>query len=104
MKNLMKALGIAVLVSGIALSASAQTAPATTAPAKTTQAPAAAPAKAAPADKIVGKDAKGNNIYEGPKGGRYTLDAKGAKHYLPKEAKPATTPATTTTPAPKNSN
>ena len=100
MKNVMKALGMAILVSGVfaVTSVSAQTTPA----AKTTTTPAAktttAPAKAN-TDKVVGKDAKGNNIYEGPKGGKYTINAKGAKVYLPKDKTAAsTTPAKSTTP------
>lgn len=38
-------------------------------------------------DKVVGKTADGKDIYEGPKGGRYTLSATGKKNYLPKDAK-----------------
>ena len=36
------------------------------------------------AGKVVGKDAKGNTIYQGPKGGQYTLSASGAKQYIKK--------------------
>jgi hypothetical protein len=36
------------------------------------------------ADKVVGTDAKGRTIYEGPKGGRYTLTAAGNKEYIKK--------------------
>ena len=36
------------------------------------------------ADKAVGTDAKGRTIYEGPKGGRYTLTAAGNKEYIKK--------------------
>ena len=35
-------------------------------------------------DKAVGTDAKGRTIYEGPKGGRYTLTAAGNKEYIKK--------------------
>jgi len=62
----------------------------TTTPAKTTTTPAA-PAKPAAvnppnksADKVVGTDAKGRTIYEGPRGGRYVLTAKGNKEYIKK--------------------
>jgi hypothetical protein len=36
------------------------------------------------ADKAVGTDAKGRTIYQGPKGGRYTLTAAGNKEYIKK--------------------
>lgn len=36
-------------------------------------------------DKAVGTDAKGRTIYEGPRGGRYVLTAKGNKEYLKKQ-------------------
>lgn len=36
------------------------------------------------ADKVVGTDAKGRTIYEGKKGGRYTLTAAGNKEYIKK--------------------
>ncbi|HWK02038.1 MAG TPA: hypothetical protein VNS58_00305 [Puia sp.] len=36
------------------------------------------------ADKAVGTDAKGRTIYEGPRGGRYTLTANGNKEYIKK--------------------
>lgn len=62
------------------------TPPATT----TTTAPANAKAKTVTqgvnktADKVVGTDAKGRTIYEGSKGGRYTLTAAGNKEYIKK--------------------
>ncbi|GAA3960508.1 hypothetical protein [Mucilaginibacter dorajii] len=34
------------------------------------------------ADKAIGKDAKGRTIYEGPKGGQYTLSESGKKQYI----------------------
>src|SRR5579871_5839799 len=37
------------------------------------------------ADKAVGTDAKGRTIYEGPRGGRYTLSPSGNKEYIKKE-------------------
>ncbi|MBL7997191.1 MAG: hypothetical protein JNL32_01005 [Candidatus Kapabacteria bacterium] len=33
-------------------------------------------------DKVVGKTADGKEIYEGPRGGRYTLSASGKKQYI----------------------
>ena len=62
------------------------TPPATT----TTTAPATAKAKTVTqgvnktADKVVGTDAKGRTIYQGPKGGQYTLTAAGNKEYIKK--------------------
>jgi hypothetical protein len=58
-------------------------------PATTTPAPSKVPAQAASTtnksgDKVVGTDAKGRTIYEGPRGGRYVLTAKGNKEYLKK--------------------
>ena len=38
-------------------------------------------------DKEVGKTADGKTIYEGPKGGKYTLSATGKKVYIKKEVK-----------------
>jgi colicin import membrane protein len=38
-------------------------------------------------DKEVGKTADGKTIYEGPKGGKYTLSASGKKVYITKDAK-----------------
>jgi colicin import membrane protein len=38
-------------------------------------------------DKEVGKTADGKTIYEGPKGGKYTLGANGKKVYIKKDAK-----------------
>ncbi len=38
-------------------------------------------------DKAIGKDAKGRTIYEGPKGGQYTLSENGKKTYLPAKDK-----------------
>jgi colicin import membrane protein len=37
------------------------------------------------ADKAVGTDAKGRTIYEGPRGGRYTLSPNGNKEYIKKQ-------------------
>ena len=37
------------------------------------------------ADKAVGTDAKGRTIYEGPRGGRYTLTPAGNKEYIKKD-------------------
>ncbi|HEX4374149.1 MAG TPA: hypothetical protein VHZ50_12685 [Puia sp.] len=36
------------------------------------------------ADKIVGTDAKGRTIYQGARGGQYTLTANGNKEYIKK--------------------
>ncbi|HVT84194.1 MAG TPA: hypothetical protein VHD35_03285 [Chitinophagaceae bacterium] len=36
-------------------------------------------------DKIVGKDSKGRTIYEGPRGGRYYINASGTKEYITKD-------------------
>lgn len=36
------------------------------------------------ADKVVGKDAKGRTIYEGPRNGQYVLSANGSKEYIKK--------------------
>ena len=36
-------------------------------------------------DKVVGKDAKGRTIYEGPKGGKYYINSQGNKEYITKE-------------------
>jgi colicin import membrane protein len=33
-------------------------------------------------DKVVGKDASGRTIYEGPRGGRYYMTANGNKEYI----------------------
>ncbi|MCU0447153.1 MAG: hypothetical protein MUE85_19835 [Microscillaceae bacterium] len=33
-------------------------------------------------DKVVGKDAKGRTIYQGPRGGRYYINSKGNKEYI----------------------
>src|SRR5215468_10342399 len=45
-----------------------------------TQAKAAtSAAKPAGADKVVGKDAKGRTLYEGPKGGKYYINSQGNK-------------------------
>jgi hypothetical protein len=52
----------------------------TTTPAK----PAAVNPPNKSADKAVGTDAKGRTIYEGPRGGRYVLTAKGNKEYIKK--------------------
>jgi len=38
-------------------------------------------------DKEIGKTADGKVIYEGPKGGKYTLSDKGTKVYIKKEVK-----------------
>jgi colicin import membrane protein len=38
-------------------------------------------------DKEAGKTADGKTIYEGPKGGKYTISASGKKVYLKKDAK-----------------
>lgn len=38
-------------------------------------------------DKVVGKTADGKTIYEGPKGGKYTLSATGKKVYIKKDVK-----------------
>lgn len=38
-------------------------------------------------DKEVGKTADGKTIYEGPKGGKYTISENGKKVYIKKEAK-----------------
>ena len=96
MKNLMKVIGTAVLVSSV-FAVSAQTTPAaktTTPAAKTTTAPAK------PTDKVLGKDAKGNTVYQGAKG-NYYLDAKGAKVIEAKDDKITPAAPATTTPAPK---
>jgi hypothetical protein len=92
MKNLMKAFGIALLLSGVfaVTNVSAQTAPAQATPAKTT-----APAKNM--DKVLGKDAKGNTVYKGAKGNYYIMNGKNVME--PKDAK-ITPVAKTTTPAP----
>jgi colicin import membrane protein len=37
-------------------------------------------------DKLIGKDAKGHDIYQGPKGGQYYI-SNGNKQYLDKKAK-----------------
>ena len=37
------------------------------------------------ADKSVGTDAKGRTIYEGPRGGRYTLTKNGNKEYIKRD-------------------
>ena len=58
-----------------------------TAPAKTTTAPVAKTVTQGvnkTADKVVGTDAKGRTIYQGPKGGQYTLTAAGNKEYIKK--------------------
>jgi len=88
MKNLMKAFGIALLLSGIfaVTNVSAQTTPAQTTPATTTTTKAATPA-AKNNDKIIGTDAKGNKVYQGPKGGQYYINSKGVKTYEPKGTK-----------------
>jgi colicin import membrane protein len=55
---------------------------------KTTATPQAAPAKqrqVAGEDKVFGKDDKGRTIYEGPRGGRYYINANGNKTYIQKE-------------------
>lgn len=79
-----------------AAKAAAKTTPTTaTAPVANTPAvkPAAAPVvKSKPvvnpvnksADKAIGTDAKGRTIYEGSKGGRYTLSPAGNKEYIKK--------------------
>jgi len=36
------------------------------------------------ADKVVGTDSKGRTIYQGPKGGQYTLTPSGNKEYIEK--------------------
>jgi len=36
------------------------------------------------ADKVVGTDAKGRTIYEGPRGGHYYINSKGNKEYVKK--------------------
>lgn len=36
------------------------------------------------ADKVVGQDAKGRTIYEGPRGGRYYINKNGNKEYVKK--------------------
>jgi colicin import membrane protein len=86
MKSLMKALGMALLFSGVVAVTNAQTTPAQT-PAKsaTTTNTATPPAKTM--DKVVGTDAKGHKIYQGPKGGQYYINDKGGKAYLPKGTK-----------------
>ena len=43
------------------------------------------PSKPTSNDKVVGKDAKGRDIYEGSRGGRYTLSENGNKNYIKKE-------------------
>ena len=109
MKNLMKAFGIAILLSGVVAVTNAQTAPASSTTTKTTT--QTTPDKGTPtntkttktsttaktttktADKVVGKDAKGHDIYQGPKGGKYWINDKGTKVYLPAEKAAATTPA-----------
>ena len=62
------------------------TTPATTPPATTPPAKAKTPAQGVnkSADKVVGTDAKGRTIYEGPKGGQYTLTPAGNKEYIKK--------------------
>ncbi len=96
MKNLMKAFGIALLLSGVfaVTNVSAQTTPAqTTPPAKTTTTPAK-PMK--PADKVIGTDAKGNKVYKGAKGDYYIND-KGVHVMEPKDAKITPLPKTPAT-------
>ena len=93
---------IALLASALFVTVISTSAFAQTAPAAKPASEQPAPTKPANTDKIVGKDAKGDNIYEGPKGGRYTMNAKGEKHYLPKpKPAPAPAPASTTPEAPK---
>ncbi len=94
MKNLLKAFGIALLLSGLfaVTNVSAQTTPAQTTPATTTK--AATPATKPNNGKVFGKDAKGRIVYEGPKGGKYYIDTKGNRVSEPKDAKITPTPAT----------
>ena len=58
--------------------------PATSAKANPQPAAKAMPANAS-TDKVVGKDAKGRTIYEGPRDGQYILNAKGNKEYIKKQ-------------------
>lgn len=77
-----------------AAAAKTTTAPAVTPTPTPTPTPAPKTTTAAPktvtqgvnksADKAVGTDAKGRTIYEGPRGGRYTLTAAGNKEYIKK--------------------
>ncbi|SDW80611.1 PBCV-specific basic adaptor domain-containing protein [Hydrobacter penzbergensis] len=62
-------------------------APATAKPAVPAPAPkVAAPAPTAKtADKVVGTDAKGRTIYEGPRGGHYYINKNGNKEYVKKQ-------------------
>ncbi len=48
------------------------------------------------ADKIIGKTPDGKSVYLGPKGGQYTLSAKGEKAYLDDAAKKTVIPAAAT--------
>ena len=89
MKNLMKATGIALLLSGTfaVTNVSAQTTPAQTAP-KTV----APPAKTA--DKVIGTDPKGAKVYKGANG-EYTI-VNGKNVMLPKGTKVTPLPKSTT--------
>jgi PBCV-specific basic adaptor domain len=64
--------------------------PATPTTTTATAAPATASAKTPAqgvnksADKVIGTDAKGRTIYQGPKGGQYTLTPAGNKEYIKK--------------------
>ena len=104
MKNSMKAFGIAVLLSGtFAVNiVSAQTTPATETTTKSSS--STTPDKGTPTtttttkttttdqpsyktnDKILGKDAKGNKVYQGPNGVKYFINSKGKKVTLAKDA------------------
>ena len=61
-----------------------QPTPATSAKANPQMPAKSMPASAA-ADKVMGKDAKGRSIYQGPKGGQYIINANGNKEYIKKE-------------------
>ncbi|WP_051347822.1 hypothetical protein [Asinibacterium sp. OR53] len=60
-------------------------APATAKPAAPAPAPKVAAPAAKTADKVVGTDAKGRTIYEGPRGGHYYINKNGNKEYVKKQ-------------------
>ena len=43
--------------------------------------------KVAGSDKVIGKDDKGRTIYEGPRGGKYYINASGNKTYIDRDTK-----------------
>ena len=54
---------------------------------KVSQADNATQKKVAGADKSLGKDDKGRQIFEGPRGGQYYINSNGNKTYLKADSK-----------------